>query len=101
MRGTFSWLFVIDRDPAGYFHFVALQSETARRLLAEHGGPPPDLSSIVLVEEALDGPWLDSLHDALALQPPWSDIPKSRLSTLRGLVSAGSAWVGERKLQCE
>jgi predicted DCC family thiol-disulfide oxidoreductase YuxK len=45
-----SVLFVIDRDPVGYFQFVALQSETARRLLAELGGAPPDLSSIVLLE---------------------------------------------------
>ncbi len=33
--------------------------------------------------------------------PDRSDFPKSRLRTLRGLISAGTAWVGERKLQCE
>ena len=82
-----SVLFVIDRDPAGYFHFVALQSETARRLLAEHDGPPPDLSSIVLVEEGrvytrstaalriarrLTGPWR-LLHVCLLVPRPVRD----------------------------
>jgi predicted DCC family thiol-disulfide oxidoreductase YuxK len=82
-----SVLFVIDRDPAGYFRFVALQSDTARRLLAEHGGPPPDLSSIVLVEggrvytrstaalriaRRLTGPWR-LLHVCLLIPHPIRD----------------------------
>ena len=34
--------FLIDRDPHGRLKFAALQSETGRRLLAEHGLPTPD-----------------------------------------------------------
>jgi predicted DCC family thiol-disulfide oxidoreductase YuxK len=34
--------FLIDRDPPGRLKFAALQSETGRRLLAEHGLPMPD-----------------------------------------------------------
>jgi len=43
-------LFVIDRDPAGYFRFAALQSDEGQRLLAEHGHRAPDLSSVLLVD---------------------------------------------------
>jgi len=35
----------------------------------------PGVGCIVLVEEALAEPELDVFHDALALQPPWSDMP--------------------------
>ena len=45
--------FIVRRDPAGYFQFAPLQSETARRLLAADGksaqGEEPD--SILLIEE--------------------------------------------------
>ena len=34
--------FLIDRDPHGRLQFAALQSETGRRLLAEHRLPMPD-----------------------------------------------------------
>lgn len=42
--------FVIDRDPAGYFRFGALQSEEAAPLLRRAGLAPDHLGSIVLVE---------------------------------------------------
>ena len=50
-----SVLFVIDRDPSGYFRFAPLQSDEARRLLAAHAGAGQDvaggdLSSVVLIE---------------------------------------------------
>jgi len=50
-----SVLFVIDRDPTGYFRFAPLQSDEARRLLAARAGAGegvagPDLSSVVLIE---------------------------------------------------
>jgi signal transduction histidine kinase/CheY-like chemotaxis protein len=35
----------------------------------------PGVGCIVLVEEALAAPELEAFHDALALQPPWSDMP--------------------------
>ncbi|CAN5908482.1 thiol-disulfide oxidoreductase DCC family protein [soil metagenome] len=44
-------LFVIDRDPEGYFRFAPLQSDFAQRLLDHHGCGEADLSSMVLLEE--------------------------------------------------
>jgi predicted DCC family thiol-disulfide oxidoreductase YuxK len=43
--------FVLDHDPAGYFHFGALQSEAARPYLEAHGVPPDSLDSVVLIED--------------------------------------------------
>ncbi|WP_079479160.1 thiol-disulfide oxidoreductase DCC family protein [Halobacillus salinus] len=41
--------FVMKRDPYGYFHFAALQSDTGQRLLAKHD-IPVGLDSFVLIE---------------------------------------------------
>jgi predicted DCC family thiol-disulfide oxidoreductase YuxK len=41
--------FVIRHDREGCFRFAALQSETGRRLLVEHGLPPDALDTFVLV----------------------------------------------------
>jgi len=43
--------FIIDRDPAGYFRFAALQSKAARPLLAHCHLAPEFLDNIVLVED--------------------------------------------------
>jgi predicted DCC family thiol-disulfide oxidoreductase YuxK len=43
--------FIVDRDPAGYFQFAPLQSETARRILADFEPPSGFLDSIILVED--------------------------------------------------
>jgi predicted DCC family thiol-disulfide oxidoreductase YuxK len=42
--------FVIRHDPRGRFRFAALQSETGRRLLVQHGLPPDALDTFVLIE---------------------------------------------------
>jgi predicted DCC family thiol-disulfide oxidoreductase YuxK len=42
-------LFIIDRDPRGYFAFASLQSEAARRHLAPFRRAP-DLSSMLVIE---------------------------------------------------
>jgi predicted DCC family thiol-disulfide oxidoreductase YuxK len=42
--------FVIPRDPLGHVRFAALQSEAARRLMAQTGVTPGSADSIVLVE---------------------------------------------------
>ncbi len=42
--------FVIDRDPAGYFKFGALQSEAARPYLERFGLRPDYMESIVLID---------------------------------------------------
>lgn len=45
--------FLIDRDPPGRLKFAALQSETGRRLLTEHGLPMPDEpDTMVFIEGA-------------------------------------------------
>jgi predicted DCC family thiol-disulfide oxidoreductase YuxK len=43
--------FIIDRDPAEYFKFAAIQSEPARRLLAGCGLSSGSLDNIVLFED--------------------------------------------------
>lgn len=43
--------FVIDRDPAGYFRFAALQSEAAAPHLARYGLDAAVLDSVVLIED--------------------------------------------------
>jgi predicted DCC family thiol-disulfide oxidoreductase YuxK len=42
--------FLLPRDRAGRFRFAAMQSETGRRLLAEHGLDPGDPVSFLLLE---------------------------------------------------
>ena len=45
--------FVIENDPKGRFRFASLQSEAARRLLAERDGPAPEElpDSVVLLDD--------------------------------------------------
>ena len=43
--------FLLKRDREGRFRFAALQSDTGRSLLAEHGLDPNALSSVVLIED--------------------------------------------------
>ncbi|HET6246084.1 MAG TPA: DCC1-like thiol-disulfide oxidoreductase family protein [Tepidisphaeraceae bacterium] len=42
--------FVIDRDPAGYFHFASQQSAAGQALLRQYGLPTDAVQSIVLIE---------------------------------------------------
>lgn len=43
--------FLLKRDREARFRFAALQSDTGRSLLAEHGLDPNALSSVVLIED--------------------------------------------------
>lgn len=43
--------FILRRDPHGRFRFAALQSDSGRRLLAEHGLPADALSTVVVVAD--------------------------------------------------
>jgi predicted DCC family thiol-disulfide oxidoreductase YuxK len=43
--------FVIDRDPAGYFKFGALQAEAAQPFLERYGLHPDYLESLILIEQ--------------------------------------------------
>jgi len=64
--------FVVERDPAGRFHFAPLQSEVARALAARHGFDATRLDAVLLVDA-------DGAHDrssaalriAAGLRPPW------------------------------
>ncbi|MFA0962879.1 thiol-disulfide oxidoreductase DCC family protein [Roseivirga sp. BDSF3-8] len=41
--------FIIDRDPAGRYHFASLQSEPGRELLQKYDVDPDKIDSVVLV----------------------------------------------------
>jgi predicted DCC family thiol-disulfide oxidoreductase YuxK len=64
--------FIRRRDPAGRFLFAPLQSDQGRRLLEEHGLPPDDERTVVLI----DGGRVFTRSDATLrivrqLRPPW------------------------------
>lgn len=42
--------FILQRDPAGIFHFASLQSEIGEKLLREGGLPVGTLNTVVLIE---------------------------------------------------
>ena len=101
-----AWVrFVVARDPAGRVAFAPLQSDTARRLLAAHGGLPTGTDSIVV----LDG---DGLHvrseAALAvahrLRAPWPFlarvaglVPRALRDAIYDRVARGRyRWFGRR-----
>lgn len=42
--------FIIKRDPEGKIRFASLQSPIGQRLMSEHGLPPDQLDSFVLIE---------------------------------------------------
>lgn len=65
--------FIIDKDPAKYFHFASLQSELGQALLKKHGLDPKYLDSVVLVENGKA--YTDScavLHISKNLKGLWS-----------------------------
>jgi predicted DCC family thiol-disulfide oxidoreductase YuxK len=65
-------VFVLRRDPCGYFRFAPLQSEAARRILLERGRSPDRLDTIsVLTYNGLLQRSDAVLEIARRLQPPW------------------------------
>lgn len=44
--------FIIKRDPAGYFRFCSMQSETGRQLLSQHGIDPNAMDTFVLLQNS-------------------------------------------------
>ena len=65
--------FIIDRDPAGHFRFAALQSESARRVLADCRLPSGFLDNIVLVEDgACHARSTAALRILRHLRGPWT-----------------------------
>lgn len=65
-------IFIIERDPTGYFQFAPLQSATGEHLLRRCGRSAQQLESIVLVQ---DGRCYDrsdaALRIAAGLTRPW------------------------------
>lgn len=57
--------FVLDRDPEGRFAFAALQSATARELLAPHGASPEDLDTLWVIDRGGAEPRALSRSDAV------------------------------------
>lgn len=71
--------FVLDRDPEGRFAFAALQSPTARALLAPHGAAPDDLDTLWVIARAARGARALSRSDAVffvlrELGGPWAAL---------------------------
>ena len=65
--------FVIERDPAARFSFASLQSDAARRLLADAGAVAPLPDSVVLLDAAGVHTRSDAaLRIAAGLRLPWS-----------------------------
>ncbi len=72
--------FILDRDPAGVFHFASLQSDTGRSLLEDHQLDPDALETMVVVDE--DRAYIRSdaaLRIARDLGAPWNALPIFRI----------------------
>ncbi|MDQ7039477.1 MAG: thiol-disulfide oxidoreductase DCC family protein [Rhodothermus sp.] len=99
--------FIMDRDPAGYFKFGALQSEAARPYLERLGLQPDYMDSIVLIENdrcyrdstaalrilrRLKGPW-PLLYGLIVVPRPLRD------AVYRWIARNRYRWFGRRE-QC-
>jgi len=47
---TWSVQFILQRDPHGYFKFSSMQSEIGRKLMEDHGIPPENMDTFVLID---------------------------------------------------
>lgn len=96
--------FIATRDPAQRYRLAPLDSDAARRILAQHGLPPDQTDTVVLVDEA-GRAWTRStaaLRIARDLRAPWSLLGRAGLLVPRpvrdavyGLVSRNRRkWFG-------
>src|SRR5579863_5046657 len=71
-----AWVrFVVRRDPAGIFRFVAQQSASGQAIIEEHLSGASQLSSVILMEDNSIYTESDAVLQILArLGPPWSWI---------------------------
>jgi predicted DCC family thiol-disulfide oxidoreductase YuxK len=69
-----AWVrFVVRRDPAGIFRFVAQQSPIGQAIIEEHLSGASQLSSVILIEDNSIYTESDAVLQILArLSPPWS-----------------------------
>lgn len=65
--------FIIDRDPAAQFQFASLQSDTGRRLAAEHGVDGSALDTLVVIDGGRAFVWSGAvIQIARRMGRPWS-----------------------------
>jgi len=76
-----AWVrFVVRRDPAGIFRFVAQQSPIGQAIIEEHLSGASQLSSVILIEDNSIYTESDAVLQILArLSPPWSWIALLRI----------------------
>jgi predicted DCC family thiol-disulfide oxidoreductase YuxK len=69
-----AWVrFVVRRDPAGIFRFVAQQSPIGQATIEDHLSGASQLSSVILIEDNAIYTESDAVLQILArLSPPWS-----------------------------
>jgi predicted DCC family thiol-disulfide oxidoreductase YuxK len=97
--------FILDRDPAGVFHFASLQSDTGRALLEDHKLDPDALASIVVVDDDRAYTHSDAaLRIAKDLSAPWNVlatfriIPRPLRNWVYNIVAANRyRWFGTRE----
>lgn len=100
-------VFVLKRDPRGYFQFAPLQSEAARTILRQRGRDPDRLDTIsVLTSDGLIQRSDAILEIARRLRPPWNllwglrYLPRSWRDALYAHIARRRyAWFGRRE-QC-
>lgn len=98
-------VFVLRRDPRGYFRFAPLQSEAARRILLERGRSPDRLDTIsVLTYNGLIQRSDAVLEIARRLRPPWHllwglrYLPRAWRDTLYDYIARNRyRWYGRRE----
>ena len=92
--------FVIEHDPPpARFRLAALQSETGRRLLREHGLPEDEVDTFVLVEGSRAYVRSTAALRLLALLgPPWSLLAVLRLLP-RPLRDALYDWIARHRYE--
>jgi predicted DCC family thiol-disulfide oxidoreductase YuxK len=76
-----AWVrFVVRRDPAGIFRFVAQQSPISQAIIEEHLSGASQLFSVILIEDDAIYTESDAVLQVLArLRPPWSWIAFLRI----------------------
>lgn len=89
--------FIITRDPTAHFHFCALQSDTAKRLLAERGITQIDLDTLYLIDEkGLAARSTAVLRICRRLRAPWPLLSVFLLLP-RVLRDACYDWISRRR----
>ncbi len=89
--------FLLPRDRVGRFRFAAMQSETGRRLLAEHGLDPADPVSFLLIEGGHAHTDSSATLRALVLLGGWWRLAGALYAVPRPLRDAVYRFVARRR----